>query len=119
MIKLRNKILPLLILSLGLGGCSTVGAFAVDDSQTAIAIALATPATAADAPCFMAWGAIAQAISPAVPGGPAPKVGIMALVELKRAGKMTLSSPACLPITAEIAMQLLRIAGGPGGGLLP
>ena len=112
---IRSVILTLLCLT----SCSTVGMFAVDDAQTAVAIAASTPQTAGDAACFQQWGAIGQAISPAAPGGPAPKVGFLSLIELKRAGKMTLESPACIPITAEVAMQLLRIAGGPAGGLLP
>jgi hypothetical protein len=112
---IRSIILTLLCLT----SCSTVGMFAVDDAKTAEAIALSTPYTAGDAACFQQWGAIAQAISPATPDAPAPKVGVLALVELTHAGKMTLGSPACQPITVELAQKLLRIGGGPFGGLLP
>jgi hypothetical protein len=88
--------------------------FAQDDAVTAQAIAASTPYTSADAACFQMWGSVAGAL-----GAPGAKVGAMAALEAKRAALMLLGSPPCLPVSAMLANDLLKLKAGAFGGLLP
>jgi hypothetical protein len=104
----------LLLAALALNACSQVAMFAQDDAATAMAIAASNPYTASDAACFQMWGGVAGAL-----GTPGAKVGVMAALETKRAALLLLGSPACLPISAMLANDLLKLQAGPAGGLLP
>jgi hypothetical protein len=106
--------LRLLGLALAVSGCSQTAMFVQDDAATAQAIAASNPYTASDAGCFAMWGAVAAALQ--TPGG---KVGIMATLETKRAALLLLGSPPCLPISAMLANDILKLQAGPIGGLLP
>jgi hypothetical protein len=46
-------------------------------------------------------------------------MGLISLVELKRAALITLGSPACAPVTVMLANDLLKLGAGPFGGLVP
>ena len=93
-------------LALALSGCAQVGMFTVQDAATAAAI---NPANAA---CYQAFGALGQAQGTATGPG-----GVLTIVATKEQISQIMASPQCLPLTAAVLAELVKL-GIPGGALI-
>jgi hypothetical protein len=103
------------VVLLSIAGCVNKAQFVAADAETAESVALAA-GLPTDANCWSAYAAIAGVLGPPAPA-PAPVVGILTVVETKRAIQATMGSPACLPITTSLLGEVLKFSSPQGAGL--
>jgi hypothetical protein len=99
------------LLAAPLVGCANVVNFTEADATTAESVAQAA-GLVSDAACWSAYAQIAGALN-----GTSPTIGLLTTIETKRAVQATMGSPECLPITAPLLAELLKVSSPQGAAL--